>query len=98
MKRRKARPIELDRLTAVGRDEWQQFCAKLPLLLGTQMAADETRQAEAMHAWMPLARDTLTDYLSAFYLSEVVRPMLPLVVAYPPEERADFMRKIGDMV
>jgi hypothetical protein len=38
------------------------------------------------------------DYLSAFYLSEVVRPMMPLVVAHPPEERADFMRKIGDMV
>lgn len=98
MKRRKAQPTELDGLTAEGRDEWHQLCATLPPLLGTEMASDETRQTKAMYTWLSQVPDTLTNYLSSFYLSEVVRPMLPLVVAHPPEERADLMRKIGEMV
>jgi hypothetical protein len=98
MKRRKAQATELERLTSEARHDWQQFCASLVPLLGPDVAADEARQTEALQAWISRAPDTLGDYLSGFYLSEIVRPMLPLVFAHRPEERAAFMRKLGDMV
>jgi hypothetical protein len=96
--KRKARTTELDQLTAQGRHDWQEFCAGLPALLGPEAAADAARQTEALQAWTLSVPDTLRGYLSAFYFSEILGPMLPLVAAHPPEERADFMAKIGDLV
>jgi hypothetical protein len=83
--KRKARATDLDQLTAQGRHDWQQFCASLRLLLGPEAAADEARQAEALQAWMSRVPEMLTGYLSAFYFSEILGPMLPLVAAHPQE-------------
>jgi hypothetical protein len=98
MKRRRKNATELERLTAQGRHDWQQFCAGLGPLLTLEAAADEARRAEALRDWMALAPETLGGYLTGVFLYDVVGPMLPLVVAHPPEERAEFMRKIGAMV